>query len=140
MNKDWPFQGFYILENLDKLWDIAQAIGWTPIIKEARENASESWHFDLFDEDWAATRNRLKVEKVSDPYGMTAMCACLDLGFDYYGKGEARALQAQLHRIGQNPGPVDGDIGQRTELALVAAGFSKSERDYTKLYSVRSAA
>ena len=31
---------------LDKLWEIAKALGWRPVIKEAKEGSSESWHLD----------------------------------------------------------------------------------------------
>ena len=124
-------------KQLDKLWEIAIPLGWTPIIKAPTEGVTESWHFDYFSY-WQATRLRLSYAGVANVYGMIAMCSCLDEGIGGYGNDEARALQVQLHRIGQNPGAVDGDIGAKTEKALGAAGFDKSERDYTKLFSLET--
>jgi peptidoglycan hydrolase-like protein with peptidoglycan-binding domain len=48
-------------------------------------------------------------------------------------------LQAQLQRAGYDIGEIDGDIGPKTEKALVCAGFGKKERDHTKMFGLPTA-
>ena len=49
-----------------------------------------------------------------------SVCAAaqVDVGEWKGDKEEPRFVQAQLHRIGRNPGPIDGIIGQRTAAAI----------------------
>jgi len=115
---------------LDRFWELAKACGFRPIIKEAREGASESWHFDFMG-PWASTYERLG-------YSAAAMAACLDAGHGGYRRDEERALQAQLHRAGYDVGKIDGILGAKTQAALKASGHSIIENDYRKLFKLRT--
>ena len=118
-------------KQLDALWETARPLGWRPIIKEATEGKSESWHFDFMGE-WLAYYLR------SSKYDDAAMCASLDIGVSVYPKSESRMLQAQLQRAGYDCGTVDGDVGAKSQAALKASGFAPTERDYTKLFKLPS--
>lgn len=123
------FTGIQSSKQLDKLWEVAKPLGWRPAIKTPTEGAAESWHFDFMGE-WSYYFDR------SGDYKATAMCACLDIGVGTYGRDEARALQAQLQRAGYDCGAVDGYLGAKTMKALVNAGFTSTETDYTKLFDL----
>lgn len=53
--------------------------------------------------------------------------AQLDVGTWGGDKLTERFVQAQLHRIGLNPGPIDGQLRERTESTIRAAGLSGIE-------------
>jgi D-alanyl-D-alanine dipeptidase len=107
-------------KKLDWLWERAKPLGWRPVIKTADEGKSEAWHFDFMGE-WAPVFDRIG-------YNETAMCGVLDLGLgaDVFSRAEERWIQAQLHRIGQDVGTVDGYLGANTKSGLAAIGLSLS--------------
>ena len=98
---------------LDWLWERAKPLGWRPIIKTADEGKSEAWHFDFLG-PWAPVLDRIGYEQ-------TAICGVLDLGLgeDVFARAEERWIQAQLHRVGQDVGDVDGYLGKNTYAGLV---------------------
>lgn len=72
-----------------------------------------------------------------------SMCAAAQLDVSTWGgnRPTERFVQAQLHRIGLNPGPVDGVIGPRTQAALQGAGLhGKSLKDVAGLLAKRESA
>ena len=103
---------------LDWLWERAKPLGWRPIIKTADEGKSEAWHFDFLG-PWAPVLDRIGYEQ-------TAICGVLDLGLgeDVFARAEERWIQAQLHRVGQDVGDVDGYLGKMTRGGLAAVGLS----------------
>jgi hypothetical protein len=103
-------------QKLDWLWEVAKPIGWSPIIKDAREGQSEAWHFD-FRGPWQSTFDRLG-------YAQGAMCAVLDLGLGegIYERAWERWVQAQIHRCGNDIGDVDGYWGKLTKGGAEALG------------------
>ena len=106
---------------LDWLWEQAIPLGWRPVIRAAKEGAKEAWHFDYMGE-WSDTYDRIGYEQ-------TAICTVLDLGI---GKGVfsrpwERWVQAQLHRLGQDVGDVDGYLGKRSLAGLAALNLDKLE-------------
>lgn len=111
------FPGVPAAKQLDALWEIAIPLGFSPIIRAPDESASESWHFDCWGE-WAHVKERRG-------YSEACMAMCLDagLGDGLYPQAPQRALQAQLHRVGQDIGAIDGVIGQRTLGALKSLGL-----------------
>lgn len=117
------FPGVPANQQLDKLWELAKPIGWSPIIKDAIEGASESWHFDYFGE-WRPVVERRGYEEA-------AIAAAADVG-----NGEAdrgwRFVQGGLHRAGYDVGPIDGIPGSKTARALVAAGYKGPMDDARK--------
>lgn len=106
------FPGIAADKQLDKLWECAIPLGWAPVIKEAKEGASESWHFDCWS-DLKSAKDRLGYEQ-----------ACL-IGAILVGHGDlesyAAIVQALLQRAGFDIGPVDGLAGQKTTQALMQA-------------------
>lgn len=72
-----------------------------------------------------------------------SMCAAaqLDVGTWNGNRQTERFVQAQLHRIGLNPGPVDGIIAERTTATLQAAGLhSHSLKDVAGILAERESA
>lgn len=124
--KDIPYDKW-----LDRLWEIAIPLGWTPIIKSPNEGQTEAWHFNYFG----------PFQRVNDLQGDKegAQAAALDIGVDAYDRVKAHALQAQVWRTYRGDiGKLDGYIGSKTKEALVELGFDESERDYTKLFALPS--
>lgn len=110
------FPGVAADQQLDKMWELAKPIGWRPIINAPTESASEAWHMDFMG-PWLPVYDRLG-------YKDAAMCACLDIGIEIYGRDSWRFVQAQLHRAGFDVGEVDGRYGSKTESALTEAGLA----------------
>lgn len=112
------FPGVAAEEQLDALWELAQPIGWSPIIRRPDERASEAWHLDYLGE-WAPVMARL------GRYEEVAAAATLDLGVaePYGARAQALALQGHLHRAGYHCGRIDGVPGSRTWAAAGAAGL-----------------
>ena len=97
---------------LDRFWEIAAPIGWSPVIRTPDERASECWHFDF----WGDLRGVYKRLKYSEAARVGAILV---------GHGDTDTyvaqLQALLQRAGYNIGPVDGIAGAKTKAALKAA-------------------
>jgi hypothetical protein len=108
------FPGVAADKQLDKLWELAIPLGWSPIIREADERASEAWHFDFLG-CW-------KPVQVRAGYESAAVAAAADVGNGETDSGWRR-VQGQLHRAGYNVGTVDGLAGNKTKGALAASGF-----------------
>jgi hypothetical protein len=108
-------------QQLDKLWSIAMPIGWTPIIKEANEGASEAWHFDYWGE-LAGVYTRLGYEQA-------ALCGALLVGHAGEFQTYPRLIQALICRAGFNIGEIDGVLGPRTR-AVGAVALNMTEVDF----------
>ena len=100
------FPGVAANQQLDKLWEIAKPIGWSPIIKSANESASEAWHFDFWGE-LAGVHQRLGYEQAS-------LCGALLVGHAGAYQSFARVVQALLCRAGCDIGEIDGAIGPKS--------------------------
>jgi len=99
-------------KQLDRLWEIAKPIGWSPVIKSADERASEAWHFDFYG-DVAGVLSRLGYEQA-------ALCGAILVGHgDLSGFGAE--VQALLCRAGFDIGKIDGFPGARTRIGLMSA-------------------
>lgn len=99
-------------QQLDRLWEIAIPLGWSPIIKTADEGASEAWHLD-FVGDLKGVKDRLGYEQ-------WALCGAILVGHGDLSSYEA-IVQALLSRAGHNLGNIDGVAGPKTVNALAAA-------------------
>lgn len=97
---------------LDKLWEIATPLGWSHIISEAKEGASESWHFDYHGE-LQGVLNRLGYEQ-------WALCGAILVGHGSLSNYDA-IIQALLCRAGFSIGNIDGAAGAKTIAALTSA-------------------
>jgi hypothetical protein len=106
------FPGVPSNKQLDRLWELAKPLGWSPVIKEANEGASEAWHFDFFGE----------VKGVYDRLGyeQAALCGAILVGHGDLDSHAAR-VQALLCRAGFNIGAIDGAAGAKTLGALATA-------------------
>jgi len=106
------FPGVPADKQLDVLWEIAIPLGWVPIIKEAKEGASESWHFDYHGE-LQGVFSRLGYEQ-------WALCGAILVGHGDLTNYDA-LIQALLCRAGFDIGKIDGQAGMRTIAALTLA-------------------
>ena len=106
------FPGVAADKQLDRLWDIAKPLGWSPIIKSADEGASEAWHFDFY-ADVKGVLDRLGYEQA-------ALCGAILVGHGDLSSYEA-TVQALLSRAGHNLGAIDGVAGPKTINALAAS-------------------
>jgi len=99
-------------QQLDVLWELAIPLGFTAIIKNPDEAASEAWHFDFWGE--------LKGVLSRLGYEQAALCGAILVGH-----GDlvtyAAVLQALLSRAGYNVGNIDGLAGAKTNQALASA-------------------
>jgi hypothetical protein len=107
------FPGVAANKQLDKLWEVAKACGWSPIIKAPDESASEAWHFDYYGE-LSGVLKRLGYEQ-------TALCGAILVGHSGDCQTFEHTTQALLQRAGFDIGKIDGDIGPKTRGALMAA-------------------
>jgi hypothetical protein len=105
-------------EILDRLWAIAEPLGWSPVIRRPDENASEAWHFDYWG-PLASVRDRLGYEQA-------ALCGAVLVGHGDL-TGYAALVQALLVLSGSSIGQIDGDAGPRTLAALADALGCSSE-------------
>jgi hypothetical protein len=109
---------------LQALWGFAVPGGFTPLNRYPHEAAGDRV-FHYFG-PWQMVYDRLLAEGRGH-LAWTSLCAAaqVDVGNWEGGKGEGRFIQAQLHRIGQNPGPVDGEIGPRTSRIIETLGIPR---------------
>lgn len=124
---------------LDTLWEITTPLGWSHIIKEAKEGSSESWHFDYHGE-LAGVMKRLGYEQ-------WALCGAILVGHGDL-SGYDPVIQALLCRAGYDIGKIDGVIGAKTLAALkaalpgvdVTAAFKKQDESlFQKLLQLKAA-
>lgn len=100
------FPGLPADKQLDKLWELARACGWSPIIKAPDERASEAWHFD-FHGELSGVMGRLGYEE-------TAKCGAILVGHSGDCQTYPHTLQALIQRAGGDIGKIDGAVGPRT--------------------------
>jgi len=106
------FPGIPANKQLDHLWNLAIPLGWSPVIKNPDENASESWHFDFLG-DLAGVRSRMGYEQ-------WALCGALLVGHGDL-QGYDAVTQALLCRAGYSIGDIDGAAGPKTRAAIESA-------------------
>lgn len=107
------FPGVPADRQLDKLWEVAKSLGWSPIIKAPNEGESEAWHFDYYGEI-AGVLRRLGYEEA-------AKCGAILVGHSGDCQTFPHTVQALLQRAGFDIGKIDGDIGPKTLNALTVA-------------------
>jgi hypothetical protein len=107
------FPGVPADKQLDRLWELAKPLGWSPIIKNADEGASEAWHFDWYG-DLSGVLARLGYEQA-------ALCGAILVGHSGDCQTFGHTLQALLQRAGKSIGPIDGKVGPKTKAALAEA-------------------
>ena len=127
------FKDVIASQQLDTLWAIARPLGWRPVIREATEGKSESWHFDFMG-PWLPVYERLG-------YLQAAMGAVMDIGVgrDVYANYGMRFVQAHLQRAGYDVGDIDGLVGRKTKGGLAQAGLTYGTEMYAGVVALESA-
>lgn len=111
--------------SLNALWGCAVPIGFTPKGRYPLADEPDANVFHYFG-PWRTLHDRLLSEGRGHLAWPSVCCAAqCDVGM-WQGDREAeRLLQAQLHRIGRNCGPIDGVIGVRTASAIQSLGLGQ---------------
>lgn len=110
------------LTELATLWSIAVPLGFMPLSRYPVPGPhSEVFHYLG---PWASVTNFLHGEGRGD-HAWPSMCAAAqcDVGTWEGTKPLERGIQSNLHRLGINCGPIDGEIGERTLSSLKALGL-----------------
>jgi hypothetical protein len=107
--------------DLRTLWSVAIPLGFTPWNRwPVHGNGDDLFHFIG---PWQPILDRLLAEARGEVAWQNACCAAsCDVG-EWDGDAPLeRFVQAQLHRVGANPGILDGVVGRRTAEALRMVG------------------
>lgn len=120
---------------LNAAWGFAVPLGFTPLNRHPLSTGMEDDNIFHFFGPWQAVYDRLLAEGRGE-LAWPSVCAAaqVDVGAWKGDKADERFVQAQLHRIGRNPGPVDGVIGPRTASALETLGLDRPSLAQTLLY------
>jgi hypothetical protein len=110
---------------LHAAWGCAVPLGFTPKLRHPLvESGFEVYHFYG---PWQGVHGKMMAEGRGHLAFSSLCCAAqVDVGVWSGDKEEARFVQAQLHRIGRNPGPVDGVVGQRTAAAIESLNLPRA--------------
>jgi|GEM_PF-1848663 len=111
---------------LAMLWGLAVPLGLTPFSRYPLPGPHESvFHFVG---PWASMMDQLLGAGRGEVAWPSFCCAAqIDVGRWEGGRTMERLVQAHLHRLGYNVGPLDGIVGNKTQGALRAANLhSKS--------------
>lgn len=102
---------------LNAAWGCAVPLGFTPKLRyPLMEPGSTVFHFFG---PWQGLYGRLLAEGRGHLAWPSVCCAAqVDVGEWTGDKEEVRFVQAQLHRLGRNCGPIDGVVGPRTAAAM----------------------
>lgn len=113
-------------ESLNAMWGHLVPLGFTPwnrypIVSTPGDNV-----FHFFG-PWRVIYDRLMSEGRGHLAWPSMCCASqVDVGTWAGDKVEERFVQAQLHRVGRNCGPVDGIIGPRTTECIDTLGLKRA--------------
>jgi hypothetical protein len=114
--------------SLADFWEIAKANGFFPIIDAPNKSKSEAWHFDCRGSHGKVRQYYLDGKGGSNmkPYVAMAASAILAIGVqvDRFQNQNGAKIQSALIRLGQELGPLDGVVGNKTRDALAAAGIA----------------
>lgn len=110
-------------QDLAVLWHAAVPLGFTPW--QRHPFCSPLSHIFHFLGPWQFVHDRLIAEGRGDHAWLSAaLAAQVDVGVYTGDRIVERFVQAQLHRIGYNPGILDGIVGGRTASAIKASGLT----------------
>lgn len=111
---------------LNALWGLAVPLGFTPWLRYPIAGQTGDHIFHYFG-DWRILYDRMMAEGRGH-LCWPSLCAAAqcDVGAWKGPKADERFVQAQLHRLGRNCGPVDGIIGPRTADAIETLGLPNS--------------
>jgi len=115
-------------ESLYAAWGFAVPLGFTP---KLRDPLLEPGHdvFHYFG-PWQAVYGKMLAEGRGHLAWPSVCCAAqVDVGVWGGEQALARFVQAQLHRLGRNCGPIDGVVGQRTAAAIESLALPRGSLD-----------
>jgi hypothetical protein len=113
-------------------WDIARPFGVFPIIDRADSRLSEAWHFDcrgshdkVYDYYLSGKADNLPA------YTAMAVSAIMSAGIQNHKVADqvVGRVQSDLIRLGCDPGPLDGILGERTRKALADFGVATADME-----------
>lgn len=117
---------------LEALWGFAIPLGFTPWPRHPVLVGAAYEHVFHFLGPWQVVYDRMIAEGRGHLAWSSVRAAALsDVGAYAEPNKEGVFLQAQLHRVGQNPGAVDGVLGPRTAQAFQALELATGKR-FTK--------
>lgn len=110
---------------LNALWGHAVPLGFIPWLRYPLVGPDD--HIFHYFGPWVTLYDRLLAEGRGH-LAWPSVCAAAqgDVGVWKGDKAEERFIQAQLHRIGRNCGPIDGVIGDRTGEAIESLGLARA--------------
>ena len=123
---------------LSDFWDIAQPLGFNPIIDTPDTHKSECWHFDFRGSFQKIYDYMITHQTGTKPYTMMAALAILEQGIevdDLKDKKAAYLIQSCLVRLGLEIGNIDGLIGSKCIQAAKNLGYSANSQSLDDLYS-----
>ena len=102
---------------LNAAWGLAIPLGFTPKLRyPLLEDGHETFHYFG---PWQSLYGCLLAEGRGHlAWPSVCAAALVDVGAWTGDKEEVRFVQAQLHRVGRNCGPIDGVVGPRTAAAI----------------------
>ena len=104
--------------SLNALWGCAVPLGFTPWCRYPLVDEDKAHVFHYFG-PWRTLHDRLMSEGRGHLAWPSVCCAAqCDVGQWRGDRTAERLLQAQLHRVGRNCGPIDGILGPRTAMAI----------------------
>ena len=111
-------------EAINAAWACAVPLGFTPHDRWPRESGTSKVFYYLG--PWQSLNDRLLAEGRGH-LAWPSICAAaqVDVGAWKGDKAEERFVQAQLHRLGRNVGPVDGVVGPRTSAGMESLGLER---------------
>lgn len=111
---------------LNATWGHAVPLGFTPWLRYPLVRGDNTDAIFHFYGPWQPLLDRMLSEGRGHlAYPSMVAAAQSDLGIWEGDKPQERFVQAQLHRIGKNPGPVDGAIGPRTVQVIQSLGVER---------------
>lgn len=104
---------------LRALWGLAVPRGFVPWLRHCTPTGTPQDRILHFLGPWTALYERLHAEGRGHLAWRSVCCAAaVEVGEWKGDREKERFIQAQLHRLGHNIGPVDGVVGERTKAAL----------------------
>lgn len=110
---------------MNAAWGCAVPLGFTPHNRYPWGGPNSAIYY--FFGPWQRVNDKLLAEGRGHLAWPSVCCAAqVDVGVWEGDKEEARFVQAQLHRVGRNPGPLDGVIGPRTAHAIESLNLPRA--------------
>jgi hypothetical protein len=118
-------EGSVPLHALHAAWGAAVPLGFTPKLRDPL--LEPGYQVYRYLGPWQGLYGKLLAEGRGHLAWPSVCCAAqVDVGKWLGDKEETRFVQAQLHRMGRNSGPIDGVVGQRTAAAIESLALPRA--------------